>query len=110
MAKYHNTRVQVGDIWFDSKKEARRWTDLQLLQQAGVITDLERQVRYRLEVNGIKITTAVIDFRYYDNEQERLRLEDVKGYENPKDPNVRLYRAKHRLIQATHNIEVEIYR
>lgn len=51
-SKYHNrktTRVVDGKrVLFDSQREARRWDELVLLQRAGKISDLERQVRYRL--------------------------------------------------------------
>lgn len=32
----------------DSRKEARRWDELKMLEKAGIITDLEGQVRFEL--------------------------------------------------------------
>lgn len=60
--KYGNRRAEVDGIAFDSKKEARRWRELTLLQEAGKITDLRRQVKYTLipaqrEFNGREIYT-----------------------------------------------------
>ena len=46
--KYHNKRVRVGDESFDSKKEYHRWLELQILEDAGVIRKLERQVKFVL--------------------------------------------------------------
>lgn len=46
--KYKNLKVNLGNITFDSKKESRRWQELCLLQRAGQITDLQRQVKFVL--------------------------------------------------------------
>ena len=46
--KYGAKKTQVGDIKFDSKKEANRWMELQLLERAGEISDLKRQVKVEL--------------------------------------------------------------
>mgnify|MGYP003290649027 CR=1 FL=1 len=48
MAKYRNKKVTVGDLTFDSQKEYGRWRELCLLERAGAITDLERQVVFEL--------------------------------------------------------------
>ena len=46
--KYNSRKVTVDGIEFDSKKEARRFCELRLLEKAGQITDLERQVKFVL--------------------------------------------------------------
>jgi len=46
--KYRNHRIHTGCEVFDSKKEFRRWQELLLLQEQGIITDLRRQVKYVL--------------------------------------------------------------
>lgn len=46
--KYGARKTEVDGIVFDSKKEARRYVELKLLQEAGKITDLQRQVKYVL--------------------------------------------------------------
>ena len=46
--KYGNAKVTVEGITFDSKREARRYLDLLLLEKAGDISDLQRQVKYVL--------------------------------------------------------------
>lgn len=49
MAKYGNRKTMTSDgILHDSRKEAVRWTQLLLLQRAGEITDLQRQVEFLL--------------------------------------------------------------
>lgn len=46
--KYSNKKVVVDGIAFDSKREAKRYSELLLLEKAGAITDLKRQVKYIL--------------------------------------------------------------
>jgi hypothetical protein len=48
MAKYKNKKITVDGIAFDSKKEAKRYTELKALEQAGAIIDLRLQVKYTL--------------------------------------------------------------
>lgn len=47
-SKYGNRRVQYQGEWFDSQRELDRWLELRLLEKAGVITNLRRQVKYVL--------------------------------------------------------------
>lgn len=46
--KYGNRKVKAGGLVFDSKKEYRRWCELGLLERAGQIANLRRQVEYVL--------------------------------------------------------------
>ena len=48
MSKYHSKKVVVDGIQFDSKREAARFRELSLLERAGEITDLQRQVKFKL--------------------------------------------------------------
>ena len=48
MSKYHSKKTSVDGIIFDSKKEAKRYRELKLLEQAGEIANLQRQVKYTL--------------------------------------------------------------
>lgn len=47
-SKYGNRKTVVDGITFDSKKEANRFRELQLLERAGKIMALQRQVKYVL--------------------------------------------------------------
>lgn len=47
-AKYHNEKTEVDGIKFDSRKEARRFCQLKLAQELGVIEDLRLQVDFTL--------------------------------------------------------------
>ena len=46
--KYGNKKIQAYGQVFDSKKEFHRWSELSLLERAGEITNLQRQVPYLL--------------------------------------------------------------
>lgn len=72
MNKYYAKRTTVDGIEFHSKKEARRYQQLKLLEKAGTICDLKRQVKYELipaqYIDGKCVERAVTytsDFEYY---------------------------------------------
>ena len=46
--KYHNRKVVINGIEFHSRKEARRYTELLLMEKAGTIKALRRQVPFEL--------------------------------------------------------------
>ena len=85
MRKYHNTKIQVDGIMFDSKLEAKRYGQLKMMERAGVIRDLELQPEYELipsfRKNGKTWRRAVYkaDFQYILCEDDRIIIEDVKG-------------------------------
>lgn len=97
MSKYHNRKVIVDGITFDSKKESERYAELKLLEQAGKIQDLQLQVPFELipmqrEPESIGPRGGVIrgrilerecryyaDFVYFDRELNVTVVEDVKG-------------------------------
>lgn len=82
--KYYNRKVKINGIQFDSVKEAKRYTELQLLQRAGVISDLQRQVSFELipaqYIDGKLVerkATYIADFVYLEGGEKIV--EDVKG-------------------------------
>jgi len=77
--KYRNRRTTIGGITFDSRKEADRWQQLQLLERAGQISELRRQVRFELiPKNGAERAVCYIaDFTYTENGASVV--EDVKS-------------------------------
>jgi len=100
-SKYRAIRTTVDGITFASKKEAARYAELKMLENAGKIDALvvdKRELRYPLCVNGIKICTYEADFRYFD--ETGKVLEDVKGVKTP------AYRIKRKLMKALYGIEV----
>ena len=84
MNKYGNRKTMVDGITFDSAKEAQRWAELKLLERAGQIFELQRQVPFVLvpkqERDGKVIERPVVyraDFVYTENGKEVV--EDVKS-------------------------------
>jgi hypothetical protein len=47
-SKYRSSKLTVDGVTFDSRKEYFRWNELSLLERAGVISGLQRQVRFEL--------------------------------------------------------------
>lgn len=72
-SKYKNRKVTVDGIVFDSRKEAARWFELNLLQSGGVIFGLQVKPVFQL-VAGIKY---IADFSYIENGKNVA--EDAKG-------------------------------
>ena len=84
--KYRNTKVIYDGFKFDSKKEAKRWEQLKLLEKAKEITELQRQKKFILQPSytnnlgkHIREISYIADFFYYDNKQKIYIVEDVKG-------------------------------
>jgi hypothetical protein len=101
MPKYHNSKTSVDGIRFDSKREANRYMELKLLEKAGVIKDLRRQVPYVLINKSCygRAIKYVADFVYYEG--DKLVVEDVKGVRTP------VYKLKKRLMAERFGIEVK---
>ncbi len=84
--KYHNKKVEFDGIKFDSKKEMNRYKELKILERAGMIKDLELQPAFILipsfKKNGktYRKSSYIADFKYFDVEQEKIVVEDTKGY------------------------------
>lgn len=95
MSKYRSKKTVVNGIVFDSKKEASRYNVLKMLERAGDIIDLRRQVEFVLipahfEPDTIgprggvkkgkvieKKCSYIADFTYIKNGE--LVVEDTKG-------------------------------
>ena len=84
-SKYANEKAVAGGLQFDSRKEARRYQELRLLERAGEIQNLQRQVKFELlpsqRFDGKVIERPVnyiADFTYTEN--GKLVVEDTKGF------------------------------
>lgn len=116
--KYHNSKASVDGIVFDSTKEARRYRELKLLESAGEIKNLERQVKYILVPAQREAETVgkrgkpvmgrvierecsyVADFVYTDKHTGQTVVEDTKGMRT-KD-----YIIKRKLMLWVHGIKI----
>lgn len=99
-------RCEYNGITFDSARERDRWVALSLMQMAGEIGGLDRQVRIPLYGRDGPIRTPtgqqmhyVADFTYVDFQTASSVVEDAKGH--PSDT----YLMK-RAILAAQGVEV----
>lgn len=121
-SKYHSIATCIDGISFDSRKEARRYQELKLLEKAGRISNLEMQVPFELipaqyeECDEVytkgahkgerkrgacieKAVTYKADFMYI--EDGKIVVEDTKGVKT-KD-----YIIKRKLMLYVHGIRIK---
>lgn len=124
-SKYGNYKIQRDGLTFDSVKEFKRFCELALLERAGEIQDLRRQVEYELipaqyeeiptgeiykrgdrkgqpkmkRVCIEKSVSYVADFVYTENGE--TVVEDTKGFKT-KD-----YIIKRKLMMWIHKIKIK---
>jgi hypothetical protein len=83
--KYGNRKTHFMGEVFDSKKELLRYHELAIMEKAGKISDLQRQVKFELipKQQGERAVTYSPDFTYVEN---GLKIaEDVKSTATAKD-------------------------
>lgn len=104
-SKYHAKKVTHNGITYDSKKELQRHSELLLLERAGVIQGLQRQVKYELipsqRVAGKVVerpVAYVADFVYQQN--GNTVVEDTKGFRTKE------YIIKRKLMLWVHGIKI----
>ena len=125
MSKYGNKKAVRNGSVFDSRREARRYSELSLLERAGAITDLQKQVEFELipaqfetvptgefYKRGAKKGTPkmkqvcieqsvkyIADFVYQEN--GKLVVEDVKGFKTKE------YKIKKKMLLYFHGIKIK---
>lgn len=132
--KLHNKKTYTSDgILHDSKREATRWEELCLLQRAGKISDLERQVRFELipsqyeevytgefyqrgehkgepKMKRVCLEQSceyIADFVYTDNETGQKVVEDTKGYRDPQSATYAKFVIKRKLMLYLKGIKIK---
>ena len=116
--KYGNAKAEVDGKTFDSRKEARRYYELQLLEHAGTIKDLQTQKRFLLiptqrepdtvgPRGGVKPgkvieheVAYIADFVYTDTATGAQVVEDTKGVRTKE------YIIKRKLMLYVHGIRI----
>ena len=101
--KYGNEKTVVDGITFASRKEASRWQELKMLEKAGEITGLARQLKIEL-IPKTKLYRAcyyVADFVYFDKKEKKTIYEDVKG------AKTEVYKLKKKILYWRHGIEIK---
>lgn len=108
-SKYGAVRTKVDGVTFASKREAKRYGELKMLEKAGEISELELQPVYPLYVRGpnmamIKVATYRADFRY------RLLSDGWPGngtvVEDAKGVRTETYRLKKKMVEAIYGITI----
>lgn len=120
--KYGNRKVVVDGIVYDSRKEAKRFQELLLLEKAGAIQNLQRQVKFVLIPAQREFTNEIYksgrkkgcfkqgkllereciytaDFVY--QEAGKTVVEDTKGFRTSE------YRIKKKLMLFIHGIKIK---
>ncbi len=103
--KYRNEKIICDGMTFDSKKEYRRWCELCLLEKAGEIKDLQRQIEFELipaqRIDGKVVErkcSYVADFVYHEGAE--LIVEDSKGVKTKE------YIIKRKLMLQKYGIQI----
>lgn len=99
-SKYRAVKTEIDGIKFASKKEARRYQELKLLEKAGEIKDLRCQYPITL-IDKSKYGREIkyyADFVYIENDE--LILEDTKGYRTD------VYKLKKRLVAERYGMVI----
>lgn len=104
-SKYGAKKTTIGNLKFDSKKESYRYQQLEILQKAGKISELELQKVYKLTVNGQLICKYIADFEYLDHAIGQYVTEDAKGGSATITP---AFRIKAKLMKALYDIDVRL--
>ena len=109
-SKYGNQKVTAPDGQkFDSQHEHQRYVILKLMERAGKIKDLRRQVKYVLipaqrDARGKLLEyecSYVADFVYYDFALQQEVVEDAKGMKTD------VYKIKKKLMLWVHGIRIK---
>lgn len=104
MNKYHNKKVIVDGLKFDSKSEACRYQVLKKLENNNVISDLRLQVVFDLApsvvINGRKKPALKYKADFVYNHNGKKIVEDVKGVLTA------VYKIKRHLMKSVHGIDI----
>ena len=114
MNKYKNKKITYCGMEFDSVKEVRRYAELVALEKAGIIHNLECQVKFEL-IPAQKLSKPVRMLSGYVKRTERKVIyiadfvyvkegqtivEDTKGYETE------VFKIKRKLMLYRYGIQV----
>ena len=109
MTKYHATPCQVGNEKYRSYRERDRHQELLLMQRAGLIAGLCREVAFVLapgvKIEGEKRARPALryfaDFVFSDVRSGLVVVQDAKGMQTP------AYRLKKHLMATVHGVHVQ---
>lgn len=117
-SKYKAQKTEYNGVIYDSKKEAQRASELSIMEKLGIISHVQRQVKFVLvpaqrepdiigAKGGIKKgkviereLSYIADFVYIDEQSGQTIVEDTKGFRTPE------YKIKRKLMLYFHNIRI----
>ncbi len=108
MSKYGNRKIFEDGQTFDSLREYRRWRELQLLERAGEIANLRRQVRYDLiPVQYDRRTGKIIERAVYYIADFVYENEGFTVVEDAKGCRTKEYIIKRKLLLYRHGLRIQ---
>lgn len=109
-SKYKAKKTEYNGIIYDSKKEAKRAIELDFFQKNGIITGLQRQVKFSwIETHTLEKCSSleikfkrsyIADFVYFDIEKQIEIVEDIKGYKTE------VYKKKKKIVEKLFSIKI----
>ena len=102
--KYNAKRTEYNGVTYDSKKEAHRAFELDMLLRAGEVVKVERQPRFDIYIHEKFIAFYKADFKVF-YPRGYFEIEDVKGYK--KGSAYAMFRIKKKLVDAIYGIDIK---
>lgn len=98
--KYGNRKTEYRGQLYDSKKEAHRAMELDMLVSSGLVSAWYPQHEFKFFLNGVDICSYIADFKvvYPDGHVE---YEDVKGFKTA------MYRLKKKMLLAFYGHKIK---
>lgn len=108
MNKYGSKKITADGLTFDSRKEYFRWHELSLLEKAGKITGLQRQVRFEL-IPSQKIDGKVVERPVHYIADFVYKQGGNTVVEDTKSPATRtpVYVVKRKLMLSVYGIRIK---
>lgn len=100
--KYGAIKTEYNGVMYDSKAEAHRAAELDLLARTGVIENIERQVKFPIIINGVKVFTYLADFTYQYKRTGVKVIEDVKGVRTA------MFNLKKKCVEAQYGVTINL--
>jgi len=98
--KYNAKKTLYNGYLYDSKKEANRAWELDMMIRAKKVVKVERQPRFDIYANSKFIAFYKADFKVF-YPKGYFEVEDVKGMRTP------MYRIKKKLVEAIYGITIK---
>jgi len=109
-SKYKAKKTEYNGITYDSKKEALRAKQLEYFQEIGLISGLQRQVKFKwIETHTLEKGCSlelelkrsyIADFVYFDHDKKIEVVLDVKGFRTAE------YKKKKKIVEHLFKIKI----